>query len=237
MLVAPADLAETAVSVLTTAPVSGGSVQVSDTLTNQGLGSAPGSNTGFYLSTNGTTKGTYLGYRSVGVLSPGGISGPLTTTLTLPTSLNGAYYIMACADYSNLVAEANKANNCMASAQITIAGADLVESSFTAPATAASGGSVQVSDTVTNQGLGNAGGSTTGFYLSTNGTTKGTYLGYRYIGVLSPGGTSGPATTTLTLPTNLSGTYYLIVCANYNNGIVETSTSNNCTTSTSMQVH
>ncbi len=42
------DLTEISFSVLTTTPVSGGSVSVSDTVTNQGLGIAGASTTGFY---------------------------------------------------------------------------------------------------------------------------------------------------------------------------------------------
>ena len=88
---------------------------------------------------------------------------------------------------------------------------------------------MQVSDTMLNQGSGIAGSSLTGFYRSTNGTTKGTYLGYRSIGTVNAAGTSGPVTTTLTLPASTSaGTYYVIACANYNNGLVESNTANNC---------
>jgi hypothetical protein len=35
---------------------------------------------------------------------------------------------------------------------------------------------------------------------------------------------------------NISGTYFIIVCANYNNAAVETNTANNCTASGSIQV-
>jgi trimeric autotransporter adhesin len=91
---------------------------------------------------------------------------------------------------------------------------------------------VQVTDTVHNAGGGVAGMSTTGFYLSTNGTTKGTYLGYRYVGGVSAGASSAPATTTLTLPASTSaGTYHVIACANYNGTLVESNTTNNCTAS------
>jgi hypothetical protein len=126
------------------------------------------------------------------------------------------YYVMACANYNNAVTESNTANNCTA-VQITVAGTDLVESAVSIlTTTPALGGSVQVSDTMLNQGLGIAGSSLTGFYLSANGTTKGTYLGYRSIGTVNPAGTSGPLTTTLRLPTNMAaGTYYVIACANY----------------------
>ncbi len=223
-----ADLIESSVSVLTTAPISGGSLVVSDTVTNQGSANAGASTTGFYLSTNGTSKGTILGTRSVPALASGNSSGPVSTTLTLPLNLYGNYYLMACANYNNAVVETNTANNCTSSL-MPVAGADFIESYYSGPASAASGGTIQVTDTTTNQGPGNAGGSNTGFYLSTNGTSKGTLLGSRSVPALAAGNSSGPVTTTLTLPLNLSGNYYIMACANYNNQVVESSTTNDCT--------
>lgn len=189
--------------------------------------------TGFYLSTDGVTKGTYLAYRNAGSLVANAVNGPVTTTFTLPTGLNGNYFLIACADYSNQVAEANKANNCKASTQFTVVGPDLIESAASILTTSpVLGGSMQVSDTVLNQGPGVAPLSATGFYLSTNGTTKGTYLGYRNVGTLASAGTSGPVTTTFTLPASTpAGTYHVIACANYNNSIVESNTANDCTAS------
>lgn len=189
--------------------------------------------TGFYLSSDGTTKGSFLGYRYVGTLSAGASSGPVTTTLTLPTSLSGTYYVIACADYNKAVAESDAVHNCKSTASFAVAGADLIENAVSILTTSPTlGGSVQVSDTVLNQGGGIAGMSATGFYLSANGVTKGTYLGYRYVGALNAGANSGGSTTTLTLPAGLTGgNYHVIACANHNNGITESNTNNNCTVS------
>jgi hypothetical protein len=231
------DLIVSSVSVQTAAPISGGSLSVSDTTTNQGLVSAGSSVTGFYLSTNGTTLGTLLATRSVNTLAAGASSGPISSTFTLPTSLSGTYYMIACANYSNVLVETNYRNNCTASAPMQVAGADLIESSFSVLTTApVSGGSLSVSDTITNQGLGIAGTSQTGFYLSTDGKTLGAFLKTRVVNTLAAGVSNGPVTTTITLPTSLSGTYYMIACANYNDGMVETNYSNNCTASAPMQM-
>ena len=237
--VAAADLVESSVSVLTTTPVAGGSLQVSDTTTNQGVGNAVPSTTGFYLSTNGTTKGAVLSpYRQVPALASAQSSGPVTTTLTLPSNISGTYYIIACANYAGTVTESNTANNCTASASFTLAAADLIESSVSVlTTTPVSGGTLQVSDTVTNQGAGSAIASGSAFYLSTNGTTKGAALTLnRQVPALTPGQSSGPVTTTLTLPSNLGGTYYVIACANYSSTVVESNTANNCTASASFTV-
>ena len=119
------DLTEINFSVLTTAPVSGGSVSVSDTATNQGLGIAGTSTTGFYLSTTTSpTAGTLLKTRTVSSLASGASNGPVTTAITLPTNLSGTYYLIACANYANTVVETNYSNNCTAVA-VQVAGADL----------------------------------------------------------------------------------------------------------------
>jgi len=233
---AGADLIVSSFSVLTTAPASGGSFSVSDTTTNQGLGTAGSSMTGFYLSTNGTTLGTLLKTRVVNTLAAKASNGPVTTTITLPTSLGGTYYVIACADYTDTVAETSYSNNCKASAAMQVSGTDLIVSSFSVLTTApASGGSLSVSDTTTNQGIGASGTSITGFYLSSDGKTLSTLLKTRTVNALATGASNGPVTTTITLPTNLSGTYYMIACANYSNAVVETNYSNNCTAA-AMQV-
>jgi subtilase family serine protease len=144
--------------------------------------------------------------------------------------------MIACANYADTVVETNYSNNCTAAA-MQVAGADLIESSFSVLTTApVSGGSVSVSDTATDQGLGIAGTSTTGFYLSTTTSpTAGTLLKTRTVSSLASGASSGPVTTNITLPT-IHGTYYMIACADYNDTVVETSYSNNCTASAPMQV-
>ena len=99
----------------------GQTIQVMDTTAN--LGTAPAtatSSTAFYLSTTGTNKWMYLGNRSVPALAPGASSTPAkATALTLPTSVHGNYYLLACANAYNTVAESNTGNNCQ-SVKITL---------------------------------------------------------------------------------------------------------------------
>jgi len=230
-----ADLAETAVFPTTT-PGAGTTIVISDTASNKGGGNAGASWTRFYLSTNGTTKTTMLGSRSVPALNAGATSGPVNTNVTLPLNLNGQYFVIACADDTNAVVESNETNNCLASGAIQVAGADLVEASVYPPSSAAAGGTMSVIDTVTNQGGGNASNSWTRFYLSTNGTTKGTVLGTRTVPALIAGAGSGPVTTNLTAPMNTSGVYWVIACADDTNAITETNETNNCTTSNAFQI-
>ena len=56
-----ADLTVSSIRILTASPFSGGTLSVSDTITNQGLGAAGSSSTGFYLSTDGKTVAHSLG--------------------------------------------------------------------------------------------------------------------------------------------------------------------------------
>ncbi len=67
---------------------------------------------------------------------------------------------------TGVVAESNETNNTR-SAVLRI-GPDLAITATTAPARAAAGASIDVTETTQNIGTGNAGASVTGFYLSTN---------------------------------------------------------------------
>ena len=61
-----------------------------------------------------------LTYRQVSALASGQSSGPVTTTLTLPSNISGTYYVIACANYAGTVVESNTTNNCTASAPFTV---------------------------------------------------------------------------------------------------------------------
>jgi hypothetical protein len=167
-----------------------------------------------------------------------GASSSATTSMTLPTNIIGTNYVLVCANGSNSpIVETNTANNCMASAAFAVAGADLIESSVTGPTTGVAGGTISVSDTTTNQGGGATSASYTMFYVSTDGKTKGSMLTYRSVAALAAGASSS-ATSSMTLPTNITGTNYVLVCANgSNSSVVETNYANNCTASAAFTAH
>jgi hypothetical protein len=149
--------------------------------------------------------------------------------LTLPGSLNGTYYIVACANGNNLVNESNTTNNCAASAAFTVTVApDFTESGVGISGTIANGGTIQVTDTTSDIG-GAAGGSTTYLYLSNSPTSTGSYLGAHGVGALAANGSS-TAQTSVRLLTGLTlnHTYYIVACANGNNAVTESNTTNNC---------
>jgi CARDB len=116
-----------------------------------------------------------------------------------------------------------------------VASADLIESSVTAPVSGVAGGIISVTDTTTNQGGAAAISSYTYLYLSSDGKTKGTTLSYRLVGALAAGASS-TATTSLTLPSSTTGTYYVLACANGTGSVVESNTANDCTSSAAMVI-
>ncbi len=216
-----------------TAPANGGAgstLTISDTTKNQGAGDAIASTTNFYLSKNTAWDGTdiLLGSRPVPALLPGATDSA-NTTLTIPVeTAAGTYYLLAKADSGGVVPETNETNNVRASGSIAI-GPNLVISVLTAPASGAAGGTLTVSDTTKNQGGGEAGASTTSFYLSKNTALDGTDipLGSRPVSALAAGAVSS-ASTMLTIPAaTAAGTYYILAKADSGNAVAETNENNN----------
>jgi subtilase family serine protease len=222
-----ADLAVTGLSGPATAGA-GSTIVISDTTSNQGLGSAAASATRFYLSVDFALDATdtLLQSRSVPALT-GGTSSSGTTSTTIPASTaDGAYFLIAKADAPGVVAESNETNN---TRTITIRiGPDLAVTAATAPARVAAGSSIDVTETTQNIGTGNAGASATGFYLSTNTLLDASDVrfGTRTVPALAPGASSA-RTTTVTLPAVSAGTWYLLVNADDDRTITETLETNN----------
>jgi len=113
------DYVETSVTNPPTTAKLGTPFSVTDTVQNQGIvASTKTSSTRYYLSLD-TVKGSgdklLTGSRSVGILAAGATSnGALTVTIPSTTAL-GIYYLLACADDTNVVTETNETNNCIAS--------------------------------------------------------------------------------------------------------------------------
>lgn len=106
---------------------------------------------------------------------------------------------------------------------------DLQVSALSAPASAAAGSPIAVSDTTLNAGDGPAPESRTAFYLSTNFSVDASdvTLGARTVPALAPGGASAQ-TTTVTIPDGVgAGTYYVLAQADGDLAIAERSEFNN----------
>ncbi len=222
------DLAVTALSAPATA-APGGTITVTDTVKNQGAGAAGASTTRFYLSSNGLLDAgdVELGLRAVPALAAGAISSA-STTLAIPTGIaTGAYYVLARADADSVVPETQETNN-VASAPVQI-GPDLAVTALSAPATAAPGGTIVVTDTVKNQGAGPAGASTTRFYLSSNGLLDAgdVELGLRAVPALAAGAISSASTTLTIPPGTAAGAYYVVAKVDADGTVAETQETNN----------
>ena len=239
------DLVETAVGNPPALAVPGASFSATDTVKNQGAAAAAASATRYYLSADQQKSGGDIllgGTRSVPSLAAGQSSSG-SATVTIPSSVPlGAYYLLACADELNAVAETSETNNCLASAaQVNVATRpDLVETAVNnPPASATRGGTFKVTDTVKNQGTVTAGASATRYYLSLD-TQKGSgdvlVTGSRSVPSLGAGNTSR-ASVTVTIPTATPlGTYYLLACADDLAAVAELDETNNCRASTNAMV-
>ena len=235
----PSDLLVTTLTGPSTAGA-GLPITVNDTTKNQGAGPSDTSVTAFYLSSNNNVidgPDIPLGTRNVGSLAPGATDA-VASTFTVPSNVAvGNYYLIAKADANLTVSESNENNNVKTASIIPI-GPDLVVSTLTVPATAAAGSSITVGDTTKNQGGGNAAGSSTTFYLSTNISLDSSdpALTSRSVGALTPGLTESGSTTVNISSTTAAGTYYIIAKADGPGALTETSESNNVKFSTAIKI-
>jgi hypothetical protein len=212
----------------------GSFVTVADTVQNQSRIPAGSSRTQYYLSV-GTVKGTgdkLLGGRAVPALGANATS-TASLQLMVPTStVLGTYYLLACADDTQLVAETDEAGNCRASTStVEVGRPDLTISAVGNPATAVPGVAFQVSDTVQNQTAFSAGTSRTQYYLSVDplrNTGDRVLMGLRAVPAL-PAGEASAGTASVTIPNGTPlATYYFLACADDVRAVTERDETNNC---------
>lgn len=241
------DLVESAISGPATVRV-GQSFAVNDTVTNQGTLASAASKTAYYLSTTSTAPFNnvlrFSAQRSVGAVAAGATDAG-SVTLVIPTSsasvsyTNGTFYVVACIDYGNAVAETNETNNCGASASaISVQAPDLVVTATSEPpADLLLGQPFTVSDTTANNGTIAAGAFTNVYYLSTTGVAPFNYVlrfdTQRAISGIGVGQTNTGSTTIFAPAGNSDvaayfGTFYLVTCADYANAVAEGNEGNNC---------
>lgn len=226
--VAEPDLTES-VQGVTGAFVSGGSIQIQETTTDGAPVGAGVSWTRIYLNTSNAKGGTLLATRSIPSLLAGG-SSQYTSKVTLPLNLAGNYFVVACANDTGSVVESNTSNNC-SGVQITgVLPADLTVSAFSFPTVAATGTTIQATETMANLNAASTSTTWTRFYLNktTPSKTGGTLVGTQTVPGFTPNGTY-VGNTNITVPSNITaGTYNLVACANDTNSTLETNYSNNC---------
>jgi subtilase family serine protease len=150
-----------------------------------------------------------------------------STTLMLPDLPAGGWYLLANADDGRAVAEGLETNNVrFAGIQI---GPDLIFASVAAPSSGVAGTAITITDTVRNIGAEDAGASRVKFYFSVNFMLDASDIelnGTRVVPVLGPN-LSNTGSTTLTLPSGVSGNFYIIIVADGEQTVAESTESNN----------
>jgi hypothetical protein len=112
------DLITTAISNPPPIVGTGGTFSITDAALNQGNVTGGSSSTRYYLSLDGVkSAGDILltGARSVAGLAPGASSIGMKAVTVPSGTATGTYYVLACADDTSKVGEAEETNNCLAS--------------------------------------------------------------------------------------------------------------------------
>lgn len=211
-----------------TAIEAGGSMNIVESTKNLGGGTAPPTETAFYLSTNAALDAAdvLLGTRTVPALS-GGQTSTSTTTLVIPSGMaSGFYYLIAKADYTSSVVELSETNNTGAT-QFRI-GPDLSVSVVNVPSIVTRGTPFTTSDTTRNDGS-VVGPTTTSYYLSTNSTLDASdvLLGSRSVGSLATGAVENGQASVVIPTSQAAGTYYILAKADSGNVAIEADENNN----------
>lgn len=236
------DLIMTAVTPDTSSVNQGGTLSVTDTVSNQGAASGA-FRIGYHLSTDAIYgNGDDVVIPTVRVVTSlgAGASNTATTGLSIPsTAPGGTYHLCEMADSANQVAESNETDNTLCNgATVTLPSADLVMTAVsTATSVIAPGQTLLVSNSVNNQGGFPAGSFRIGFYLSANadGSTQDVMISTTRTLSSLAAGASSTGTTSLTVPSATPpNNYYLCAMADTLHQVAETDEGNNtrCTTST-----
>ena len=235
------DLTVGSPTVSNTNPTESGSFTLSATVSNAGDGASAATTLRYYQSTDATISSadTEVGTDAVGELaaggtSPGGSPGGNWQGLYAPSPA-GTYYYGACVD--SVTGESDTTNNCSASVTVE------VEATTTFPdlevgqptvinSTQVAGGLFRLTTTVTNIGDRGSAATTLRYYQSTDATISSADTEVGTDGIRPLGGTaftSADVTAPLT-----AGTYYYGACVDA--VPVESDTTNNCSSSVTVEV-
>lgn len=218
---ATVDLYFVAQSLASSTLSAGASSDLSFTLGNNGNAAAAAQKTYFYLSTDTEYD---AGDSEVGCQYVSGIAAmsnaPYTTTVQIPSTTTGTYYLLLVADGEEQVAESDEDNN-VAYIPITIsddAQANLVvQNASISPTTVAVGGSSSIDFDIANIGTADAAATTFKVYLSDDLTWDGNdsdlMTATQSIPMLTAN-SSQAFSGTLSIPANtMGGAYYLLFYA------------------------
>ncbi|HAK60875.1 MAG TPA: hypothetical protein DCO77_10905 [Nitrospiraceae bacterium] len=214
--------------------IANGKISITITVRNAGPGDAEEFSVGFYLSEDPiiTIEDISLGSLYINALHAGESFSSTIEVMVPVNMIPGIYYLGAIVDYREEQIEADEYNNSMAGNQIDVNGPDLTMTEVSSfPATAQVGGSITVSDTVKNIGLGTADRFDVSFYLTANATLGDLddreLRGRTVYGLLSNGSSSGNTTVTIPLYNVTPGTYYIGAIADPQDAVKEEDETNN----------
>ena len=231
-----ADLLVMAPSVSDGRPAAAAGFTLSATVRNDGEGVAEATTLRYYRSSDATITraDTEVGTDVVAELAASATSSQ-SVDLAAPAT-PGTYHYGACVDA--VTDEADTANNCSASVQVTVPAPRQPDLTVTSPSVSdrapAAGAAFTVSATVRNDGDGAAGATTLRYYRSSDATitTADTEVGTDVIAGLAASGSAG-ASADLTAPAT-PGPYYYGACVDAVTG--ESDTTNNCSASVEVTV-
>ncbi len=213
----------------------GQTIQVTDTTRNSGKGAAPESSTTYYLSTDPVLNrpghgpaDDALTTRAVGPLAPRATSAATLDVTIPPATAPGAYFLIAVADATAVVFEANEANNTRVR-PLTL-GPDLLVKTLTAPPAALPGAALTVKLATRNGARGPAPASLTRLYWSTDTTWDpgDTLLATQTLAPLA-GRSTRPDALPITVPADATKgqVYYLLARADADAAVAELNEDNN----------
>jgi hypothetical protein len=220
------DLAVPALSGPTSAQ-QGSTITVTDRVENFGTRSAENVTVRYHLSKNTTLEASdaVIGERTIAALVAGATDLG-TSPVTIPTGIpGGSYVIIAKADATDAIIEANEKNNTK-TRSIKILGADLIVSALTTPSTVVRGTVMSIRDSTDNRGDAAAPPTVTRFYLRSKAGVE-TLVGSRDVPALGPGGRSGASTNVVVPATLAAGSYTVVARADSDEAVVEIVETNN----------
>jgi subtilase family serine protease len=207
----------------------GATISITETVTNQGGGTAVQSRSLYYLSLTPALApdSPLIGSRDVPQLGPDGVSTGIGFA-TIPADTPPAVYqIIVKADGDGVVNELVEINN-IVNHTIRV-GPDLTVSSMTAPASARVGASITVAETVKNVSGTDAGGFVNWYYLSPDGLIgpSAVLIGERIVQPILANGLNTGSSLAVIPADTVPGSYFIVVLADGPGGIPEFNESNN----------
>ena len=235
--VQPADLVVSAISTATVNVAPGATLSLSNSVRNNGGVSAGSSTVGFHLSQDAVYGGAddiaFTTTRTVSSLAAAATN-TASTTLTVPaTTATGNYYVCATADSANTIAEGSETNNSACTATtVHVEPTDLVAlAPVPASGSAQAGGTLTISDTVTNPSPTPATTFTVAYRLSLNAIYGDpddvTISTTRSVSSIAAGGQSQANVSLAIASSTPPGTYFVCEKADSTNTQAESNENNN----------